>query len=119
MTLRDKVSLEIRDGLSQRCQEFNILLDDVSITHLTFSPEFAKAIEDKQVAEQAMEKSKFLVDKAEQEQLKTIINGEADAEAAQLVSDAVKKSVNYFLLFPPSLHIYAPCSTPKPVLLQQ
>lgn len=45
LTLREKVSLEIRDILSRRANEFNIQLDDVSITHLQFSRDFANAIE--------------------------------------------------------------------------
>ena len=45
LTQREKVSLEIRENLSQRAKEFNIILDDVSITHLKFSNEFAQAIE--------------------------------------------------------------------------
>ncbi len=34
LTQREKVSLEIRDILSKRASEFNIILDDVSFTHL-------------------------------------------------------------------------------------
>ena len=44
------MSLEIRDVLSKRAKEFDINLDDVSITHLQFSRDFASAIEAKQVA---------------------------------------------------------------------
>lgn len=50
LTQREKVSLEIKDILSKRASEFDINLDDVSITHLQFSREFASAIESKQVA---------------------------------------------------------------------
>lgn len=89
LALREKVSEEIRDELSKRCAGFDIILRDVSITHLAFSKEFARAIEDKQVAEQKMEKAKFLVMKAEQEKQAAVINGSADAEAAQLVSEAI------------------------------
>jgi len=42
---REKVSMEIREVLGKRALEFDIILDDVSITDLQFSPEFAKAIE--------------------------------------------------------------------------
>jgi len=91
LTLRDKVSLALREALTQRCKEFNIELDDVSITHLNFSKDFAKAIEDKQVAEQMAERAKFIVQKAEQEKLALITRSEGDAEAAQLVSDALSK----------------------------
>ena len=40
---------------------------DVSITHLTFSEEYTRAIENKQIAAQEAEKHKFIVQKAEQE----------------------------------------------------
>jgi len=92
LTLRDKVSLNLRDALYHRCREFNLELDDVSITHLNFSKDFAKAIEDKQVAEQMAERAKFVVQKAEQEKIALITRSEGDAEAAQLVSDAFAKN---------------------------
>jgi hypothetical protein len=44
-----QVSRHIREGLTKRAEEFDILLDDVSIVDLTFSPEFVSAIEAKQV----------------------------------------------------------------------
>jgi len=92
LTLRDKVSREIRDQLNERCRSFNILLDDVSITNLNFSADFAKAIEDKQVAEQEAERAKFVVAKAEQEKIAKIVKAEGEATAARLVSDALQKS---------------------------
>src|SRR6185437_13010594 len=70
----------------------NIRVDDVSITHLNFSKDFSKAIEDKQVAEQNAERAKFIVAKAEQEKEALIIRSEGDSEAAKLVSDALTKS---------------------------
>lgn len=91
LTQRDQVSREIKESLTARCEKFNILLDDVSITHLTFSPDFAKAIEAKQVAEQTAERAKFVVAKAEQEKLAAITRSEGDAEAARLVADALQK----------------------------
>ena len=91
LTLRDQVSARIREQLQLRASEFNIVLDDVSITHLTFSRDFAKAIEDKQVAEQMAERAKFIVMKAEQEKDALIIRSEGDSEAAKLVSEALNR----------------------------
>lgn len=91
LTLRDQVSKEIRENLTKRCDAFNLLVDDVSITHLAFSSDFARAIEAKQVAEQMAERAKFIVAKAEQEKLALIVRSEGDATAAQLVSDALTK----------------------------
>eukprot|EP00475_Leptophrys_vorax_P026607 TRINITY_DN3771_c0_g1_i1.p1 TRINITY_DN3771_c0_g1~~TRINITY_DN3771_c0_g1_i1.p1 ORF type:complete len:301 (+),score=62.58 TRINITY_DN3771_c0_g1_i1:73-903(+) len=89
LTLRDKVSSEVRDSLNRRAEEFGLVLDDVSITHLAFSREFTKAIEDKQVAEQEAERSKFVVMKAEQEKLAAIIKAEGESGAAELVAEAM------------------------------
>lgn len=61
ISLREKVSKEIRDVLSKRASEFNIILDDVSITDLQFSRDFTAAIEAKQVAQQMAERAKFVV----------------------------------------------------------
>ena len=46
-----KVSRLVRENLTQRALRFNIVLDDVSITHVAFSPEFTHAVEAKQVCE--------------------------------------------------------------------
>lgn len=91
LTMRDQVSKDIREGLTARAKEFNILLDDVSVTHINFSREFSAAIEQKQVAQQEAERSKFVVLKAEQEKLAAIIQAEGESEAAQLISDALSK----------------------------
>ena len=77
--------------LEKKTTEFNIILDDVSITHLQFSNEFASSIEQKQVAQQMAEKAKFVVMMQEQETRATIIRAEGESEAAQLVSDAISK----------------------------
>ena len=79
----------LQTGMKRRCLPYNIILDDVSLTHLTFSRDFARAIEDKQVAEQMAERAKFVVMKNEQERQALVIRAEGDAEAASLVSKAL------------------------------
>jgi len=49
ITQREKVSRLVRDNIMKRALRFNIVLDDVSITHLSFSPEFTHAVEAKQI----------------------------------------------------------------------
>jgi len=88
ITQREKVSHEIRETLQKRCSEFNIILDDVSITDLNFSRDFSQAIEMKQVAFQGAEKAKFTVAMKEQEAKAAIIRAEGDAESASIIDDA-------------------------------
>jgi len=92
ITARDRVSKAVGLELASRAKDFHLIVDDVSITHLNFSKDFSKAIEDKQVAEQNAERAKFVVAKAEQEKEALIIRSQGDREAAKLVSDALQKS---------------------------
>jgi len=92
LTMRDQVSHKVRDALTARASDFNILLDDVALTHLSFGDEFARAIEVKQVAQQEAERSKFIVMKSEQEKKAAVIKAEGESEAAKLISDATKNA---------------------------
>ena len=89
---REKVSMEIREILGKRALEFDIILDDVSITDLQFSPDFARAIEEKQVAQQRAERAKFVVFKREEETKAAVLRAEGEAEAAKLIADAISES---------------------------
>merc|ERR1719163_2480824 len=91
LTQREHVSGEIREAIVKRAKTFNILMEDVSITHLTYGKEFARAIEEKQVAEQDAERQKFVVQSSEQERQATVIRSEGEAQAAQMISDALKE----------------------------
>jgi len=91
LTKREMVSRQVREALRSRAEEFNITLEDVAITHLSYGYDFAKAIESKQVAEQDAERAKWLVTKADQERLAAVIRAEGEAEAAKLISDATKQ----------------------------
>jgi hypothetical protein len=61
LTMREVVSNDIRRILTERARFFNIILDDVSITQLTFSKVYEAAIEAKQVAQQEASRAKFIV----------------------------------------------------------
>lgn len=62
--------------MTERAHNFNIALDDVSITSLSFGKEFTHAIEAKQVAAQDAERAKFIVDKAEQDKKSAVIRAQ-------------------------------------------
>lgn len=86
LTDRPAVSALVREALLRRAKDFNLLLDDVAITHLSYGPEFSKAVEQKQVAQQEAERSKFVVAKAEQERRAAVVRAEGESEAAKLIS---------------------------------
>ncbi|KAJ9550258.1 hypothetical protein OSB04_014303 [Centaurea solstitialis] len=98
ITQREAVSREIRKILTERAAKFNIALDDVSITSLTFGNEFTAAIEAKQVAAQEAERAKFVVEKAEQEKRSAIIRAQGEAKSAQLIGQAIANNPAFITL---------------------
>jgi len=92
ITQREIVSQRVSEELTSRASQFGVVLDDISITHLTFGREFTAAVEQKQVAQQDAEKAKFLVEKAEQVKQASIISAEGDTEAAGLLATAFAKA---------------------------
>ncbi|CAE6510680.1 unnamed protein product [Rhizoctonia solani] len=114
ITQREVVSSRIREDLLARAGEFNIKLEDVSITHLTFGQEFTTdvsithltfgqefttAVEAKQIAQQDAERAKFVVEKAEQERQAAVIRAEGEAEAAATISRALDRAGEAFVTF--------------------
>jgi len=82
VTQRERVSRLVKDRLIERARDFYIELEDVSLTHLTFSKEYTSAVESKQVAQQEAERARFIVERAHQTKLEIIIKAEGDAQAA-------------------------------------
>ncbi|CAK7897658.1 prohibitin-1 [[Candida] anglica] len=98
ITQREMVSARIRQELARRANEFNIRLEDVSITHMNFGREFTKAVEQKQIAQQDAERAKYLVERAEQEKRANVIRAEGEAESAETVSKALAKAGDGLLM---------------------
>ena len=92
LSQRDQVSNMIRSTLEQRAKQFYVVLDDVSITHLTFGKEFSEAIEAKQVAQQIAERAKYIVEQAKEDKKSIIIKAQAEATSAELIGKAVKNN---------------------------
>ncbi|KAI1264130.1 band 7 family-domain-containing protein [Xylariaceae sp. FL1019] len=98
ITQRESVARLVRDNLSIRAARFNIKLDDVSLTHLAFSPEFTAAVEAKQVAQQEAQRAAFVVDKARQEKQAMVVKAQGEARSAELIGEAIKKNKAYLEL---------------------
>ncbi|KAK3557403.1 hypothetical protein QTP70_026664 [Hemibagrus guttatus] len=98
ITQRAQVSLLIRRELVERAKDFNIILDDVALTELSFSREYTAAVEAKQVAQQEAQRAQFFVEKAKQDQKQKIIQAEGEAQAAKMLGEAVTKNPGYLKL---------------------
>ena len=65
---------------------------------MTFGKEFTKAVEQKQIAQQDAERSRFIVEKAEQERQANVIKAEGDSESAELIRRATEKGGDGLLM---------------------
>lgn len=88
---REKISTEIKALTTLRTKEFHLVIEDIALTDLTFSQQYNKAIEEKQIAQQVAEREKFIVEKNEQLFKANLIEIEGRSEAARTISEAYKK----------------------------
>jgi regulator of protease activity HflC (stomatin/prohibitin superfamily) len=89
---RAKVKSEVEIEITRRLAAYNIIVNPggLSITNFDFSPEFNRAIEAKQVAQQDAEKQKYVLQRAELEKQTAIAKAEGEARAAELNAEALR-----------------------------
>lgn len=80
ITKRNEVSEFALNKLSPKLQENGITLTSLNILDLSFSEEFDKAVENKQIVEQQTQQAQYELEKARVENQKKIENAQADAE---------------------------------------
>jgi prohibitin 1 len=81
---RHKVQTQIEENMKKALNAKNIALDATLLRNVQFSDIYLHAIEEKQVAEQKIQKAEFEKQEASIRKEKKIIEAEADAEAIKL-----------------------------------
>ena len=89
---RQKVELKIEETLNNIFNKNKIALDDVLVRNVAFSDVYLRAIEEKQIAEQKIQKAEFERQEAEKIKEKKIIEAEAEAEAIRLKGETLRKN---------------------------
>ncbi len=90
ITKRNELKQDFDDALSQRLEKYGILILDTSVVDLDFSPEFAKAVEEKQIAEQRAKRAIYVAQEAEQQAQADINRATGRAEAQRLLAETLK-----------------------------
>ena len=65
-------------------QEKQVIVSDIAIVNFDFSPQFLKAVEDKQIAEQEAKRATNLVEKVKKEAEQQVLKAKAEAESLKL-----------------------------------
>jgi regulator of protease activity HflC (stomatin/prohibitin superfamily) len=93
ITRRPEVSSQIKSALAAILSGFNIVVDEFSITELTFSDIFIQSIEAKQVAEQSAQKATNDLTRIKVEAEQTIASAKAEAESQRLQSQTITPNI--------------------------
>ena len=90
---RGELKDQVDKNLVERVKPYDIIVDGVSLTDFQFSPEFSKAIEEKQVAEQEAQKAVYNAQRAKQEAQSEINRAQGQAEAQRLLRVSVSSEI--------------------------
>jgi prohibitin 2 len=89
---RIQIQKDCFDILKPKLQTNFIVLDEVLIRKVSFSPEFQKAIELKQIAQQEAQRMQYVLQKETQEKQRKIIEAEGEAESIRLKGIALSNN---------------------------
>lgn len=90
ITQRSELKEDFDNALNSRLEKYGIIVLDTSVIDLNFSPEFARAVEDKQIAEQRAQRAVYIAQEAEQEAQADINRAKGKAEAQRLLAETLK-----------------------------
>ena len=90
ITQRNELKEDFDNALGDRLDKYGIIVLDTSVVDLNFSPEFAKAVEDKQIAEQKARRAVYVAKEAEQQAQADINRAKGKAEAQRLLAETLK-----------------------------
>ena len=93
---RNEMAMEIRDDMAERMALNGLILNEFVLRNITFSPEYAASVEQKQVAEQQAQQAKLVVEsrKQEAEQARQTAQGLADAVVIESKGAAEARLIN-------------------------
>ncbi|WP_448265831.1 prohibitin family protein [Nostoc sp. DSM 114159] len=90
ITKRSELKEDFDNALGDRLDKYGIIVLDTSVVDLAFSPEFARAVEEKQIAEQRAQRAVYVAREAEQEAQADINRAKGRAEAQRLLAETLK-----------------------------
>lgn len=90
ITQRAELKEDFDTALVSRLVKYGIIVLDTSVVDLNFSPEFAKAVENKQIAEQSAQRAVYIAREAEQQAQADINRAKGRAEAQRLLAETLK-----------------------------
>jgi len=92
---RAQIQDEINQKIKALVEKDGFIIDEVVLRDVRFTPEFAKAIEAKQIAQQSAEQMKYTLEKEEKEAERKVIEARGRASAIEVINRALAQNPNY------------------------
>ncbi len=92
---REEIQKEIEGRIKERLEKDGFLVEAIILRDVHFTPDFAKAIEEKQIAQQEAERMEYLLEKEKKEAERKKIEAKGKAEAIKIISEELKKHPEY------------------------
>jgi len=90
ITQRSELKRDFDTALKDRLSKYDVIVLDTSVVNIRFSTDFAKAVEEKQVAEQRAQRAVYVAQEAEQQAQADINRAQGRAEAQRLLAETLK-----------------------------
>lgn len=90
---RPKLKAIITETLGAKLKIYDIIVEDVNLTDITFSQEFNRVVEQKQIEEQKIKTAEYKKRQAEQYKQQVILEAEAEAEKQRLIRLQLTKDI--------------------------
>lgn len=88
---RTELSSQFAELVTEKTQRYPITILRATVTDIDFQPEFAKAIEQKQIAQQKAQEAAYRAEEAEQDAQAKVNLAKGEAEAARLRAKALQE----------------------------
>jgi regulator of protease activity HflC (stomatin/prohibitin superfamily) len=89
---REEIRKRAMEKLGQNLERYHIVVDDIYIANIRFSPEYEKAIEAKQVAQQQVETQRQILAQREIEAQQKVATAKGEAESILVVAQGQAKA---------------------------
>jgi len=89
---REAIQEQIARRLTESLNRSDIVVDEVLLRNIQFSPAFAAAIEEKQIAQQNAQRMKYVLQKAQLEKQQKVLEAQGEARSIDLRGQAIAQN---------------------------
>lgn len=117
ITKRTELKQDFDTALSDRLEKYGIIVLDTSVVDLAFSPEFSRAVEEKQIAEQRAQRAVYVAQEAEQQAQAEINRARGKAEAQRLLAETLRAQGGQLVLLKEAIEAWREGGAQMPKVL--